>query len=73
MSPASKSTLSAWEGGRREPPLRIIVTLARMYGIPPSFFLDSEPTAAERLDEVVASRQSSREHGAVADGPGTQH
>jgi transcriptional regulator with XRE-family HTH domain len=53
MSPASKSTLSAWESGNREPPLATIIRLARLYRVPPAFFLEPEPTASERLDEVA--------------------
>ena len=50
LSSESKSTMSAWEAGRREPRLRYLKEMARLYGVPLEMFTDPEPTALERID-----------------------
>lgn len=51
LSSESKSTMSAWEAGTREPKLRYLKEMARLYGVPLEMFTDPEPTAVERIDE----------------------
>lgn len=63
LSSLSKSTLSAWESGEREPKASMLARMARLYGVPMEMLANPEPTAHEvidrRLDEAVdeASRQ----------------
>jgi transcriptional regulator with XRE-family HTH domain len=54
LSGKSKSTLSAWEAGTRDPSLRQLDRAAELYGVPVQLFLSPEPTAFERLDELIA-------------------
>jgi len=79
LSSESKSTMSAWEAGTREPRLRYLKEMARLYGVPLEMFTDPEPTAAERIDERLeelarsALRQerddwAAGERGTVTDG-----
>lgn len=67
LSSRSKSTMSAWESGAREPKLRYLTGMARLYEVPVSVFLEPEPTAEEQLDERLAAlaRQAIRQ--AVSD------
>lgn len=53
LSGQSKSTLSAWEAGRREPKASMLARMARIYGVPATVFTDPEPTPEERLDEIA--------------------
>lgn len=50
LSTKSKSTMSAWEAGTREPKLRYLKAMATLYGVPLEMFTDPEPTAHERID-----------------------
>lgn len=54
LSNQSKSTMSAWEAGTREPRIRYLKAMAELYGVPLSVFTDPEPTAEERLDALVS-------------------
>ncbi len=51
LSSQSKSTMSAWEAGTREPKLRYLKAMADLYGVPLEFFTEPEPTAYERIEE----------------------
>lgn len=57
LSGRSKSTLSAWESGARDPKASMLARMARLYGVPIDMIADPEPTAYEvidrRLDEIV--------------------
>lgn len=57
LSGKSKSTLSAWESGARDPRSSMLVKMARLYGIPVEMLADPQPTAHEaidrRLDEIA--------------------
>lgn len=54
LSSRSKSTISDWEKGVSEPKLRYLKAMAELYGVPLGAFTDPEPTAEERLDDLVA-------------------
>lgn len=54
LSSRSKSTISDWEKGVSEPRLRYLKTMAELYEVPLAMFTDPEPTAEERIDELVA-------------------
>jgi transcriptional regulator with XRE-family HTH domain len=82
LSAESKSTLSAWESGAREPKASMLAKMARLYGVPMAMFADPDPTAHElidrRLDELAreAARlerqdweKAQAEHRAAEDGP----
>jgi len=49
----SASTIKLWESGERDVPAQHLAQMARLYGVPPSVFLDPEPTAEERLNELA--------------------
>jgi transcriptional regulator with XRE-family HTH domain len=51
LSSESKSTMSAWEAGTREPKLRYLKEMARLYGVPLETFTDPAATAREQIDE----------------------
>lgn len=51
LSNESKSTMSAWEAGTREPKLRYLKEMARLYGVPLELFTDPPPTAEEQIDQ----------------------
>lgn len=57
LSGKSKSTLSAWESGARDPRSSMLAKMARLYGIPVEMLVNPQPTAYEaidrRLDELV--------------------
>lgn len=53
LSSESKSTMSAWEAGTREPKLRYLKAMAQLYGVPLETFTDPGPTASEDLDRLV--------------------
>lgn len=57
LSGKSKSTLSAWESGARDPRSSMLVKMARLYGLPVEMLADPQPTAHEaidrRLDELA--------------------
>lgn len=53
LSAASKSTISDWENGVREPKLSQLRALARYYQAPINLFVDPPATAFEELDELV--------------------
>jgi transcriptional regulator with XRE-family HTH domain len=52
LSAASKSTISDWENGVREPKLSQLRVLARYYGVPMDLFVTPPPTAFEDLARV---------------------
>lgn len=54
LSARSKSTMSAWESGTRDPKLRYLNAMARLYNVPVSVFMDPAPTAAEELEDRLA-------------------
>jgi transcriptional regulator with XRE-family HTH domain len=54
LSSRSKSTMSAWETGSRDPKLRYLNAMARLYGVPVSVFMEPDPTAEESLEERLA-------------------
>lgn len=47
----AKSTVSGWESGAREPRLRYLKALAKLYGVPLDLFTDPPATAYEEIDE----------------------
>jgi transcriptional regulator with XRE-family HTH domain len=53
MSAASKSTVSDWENGVREPKLSQLRALARYYQVPLDLFVDPPATAFDDLDRMV--------------------
>jgi transcriptional regulator with XRE-family HTH domain len=69
LSKNSKSTVSDYENGVTEVPLRYLRALARWYGVPLSVFTEPNPTAFETLEEIAieaigsARAQASREAG----------
>ena len=54
LSAASKSTVSDWENGVREPSLKQLRALARYYEVPLGLFIDPPTTAFEDLDRMTA-------------------
>ncbi|MEO7332813.1 MAG: helix-turn-helix transcriptional regulator [Gemmatimonadales bacterium] len=54
LSSESKSTMSAWEAGTREPKLRYLKAMARLYGVALEMFTDPEPSARERIEDRLA-------------------
>lgn len=54
LSGRSKSTLSAWEAGRREPKLSMIARMAVLYGVPVEFLTNPPMTAYELIDERLS-------------------
>lgn len=81
LSAASKSTVSDWENGVREPSLKQLRALARYYEVPLGLFIDPPPTAFEDLDRLTAlasaaleaeaadwERETAGEQGQGADG-----
>jgi transcriptional regulator with XRE-family HTH domain len=55
LSSRSKSTISDWEKGVSEPRLRYLKAMAELYNVPLDVFTQPEPTAEERLDELVSA------------------
>jgi transcriptional regulator with XRE-family HTH domain len=55
LSNRSKSTLSQWEAGTREPKLRYLNAMARLYGVPLAVFTEPDPSAFEQLEERLAA------------------
>lgn len=53
LSAASKSTISDWENGVREPKLSQLRSLARYYEVPINLFVDPPATAFEDLDRLT--------------------
>lgn len=51
LSGQSKSTMSAWEAGTREPSPSKLEAMARLYDVQVELFMNPEPTAFERVDE----------------------
>lgn len=60
-------TVGRWERGEREPKLRQLTAMARLYGVPVSEFLDPAPTAEEQLEERLAHLARSAVRQAIAD------
>jgi transcriptional regulator with XRE-family HTH domain len=58
LSARSKSTLSAWEAGTREPRPSILSRMAALYGVPIERLMTPPPTAFEEIDGWL--RQSVR-------------
>ena len=54
LSAASKSTVSDWENGIREPKLSQLRALAHYYGVPIDLFVSPPATAFEDLDRLTA-------------------
>src|SRR5574343_481166 len=54
LSGRSKSTLSAWEAGTRDPRARYVQALAILYGVPVERFMQPAPTPYEAIDEWIA-------------------
>lgn len=52
LSAASKSTISDWENGVREPKLSQLRALARYYEVPIDLFIDPPATAFEDLERM---------------------
>lgn len=50
----SKSSVNAWEDGRRPVPLDKLKALARLYEVPIDLFIDPQPTAHERVARMKA-------------------
>lgn len=48
----SKSSVNAWEDGRRPVPLAKLKALAKLYGVPMELFIDPQPTAHERVERL---------------------
>lgn len=70
LSKRSKSTMSAWENGDREPKPTKLSTMARLYGVPVRVFTEPEPTAYERLDDLAhAAIALAREDRAMEEAP----
>lgn len=67
LSSTSKSTMSAWENGTRDPKLRHLNAMARLYGVPVSVFMDPAPTATELLEARLADLARAAIRLAVAD------
>jgi transcriptional regulator with XRE-family HTH domain len=53
LSGQSKSTLSAWESGTREPKASMLARMARLYGVPIKMLSDPEPTAYEVIEKQL--------------------
>lgn len=51
LSGKSKSTLSAWENGTREPRPSMLSRMAALYGVPVEMFANPAPTAMEVIDQ----------------------
>jgi transcriptional regulator with XRE-family HTH domain len=54
LSGRSKSTLSAWEAGTREPKLSYVAKMAGLYGVPVELLTSPPPTAYEVIDRRLA-------------------
>jgi transcriptional regulator with XRE-family HTH domain len=54
LSGRSKSTLSAWEAGTREPRPSMLSRMAALYGVPVDRFMRPAPTAFEQIDAWLA-------------------
>lgn len=54
LSASSKSTVSDWENGVREPKLSQLRALARYYEVPIDLFISPPATAFEDLDRMTA-------------------
>lgn len=67
LSGTSKGTMSAWESGARDPKVRYLNALARLYGVPVSEFMDPLPTAVEQLEDRLAALARSAIRSAVSD------
>lgn len=52
-SQRSISTISLWEQGRRDPPVKALEHLARIYDVPIEVFIEPDPTDEERLEERI--------------------
>lgn len=50
LSGQSKSTLSAWEAGTREPRPSMLTRMALLYGVPVERLANPAPTAYEQID-----------------------
>lgn len=61
LSGRSKSTLSAWESGTREPRLSYVARMAELYGVPVDLFTNPPASAREvierRLSTAVAEAE----------------
>jgi transcriptional regulator with XRE-family HTH domain len=55
LSSNSKSTMSAWEAGKREIPTSKLAAMARLYGVPVSRLTDPQLTAFEMIDEWLSA------------------
>lgn len=56
----SKSSINAWEDGRRPVPVNQLKALARLYDVPVELFIDPQPTAHEEVRRLRALA-----HGAI--------
>lgn len=54
LSGRSKSTMSAWENGTREPKLSYLNAMSRLYQVPVSIFVDPDKMASELLEERLS-------------------
>lgn len=64
----SKSSVNAWEAGRRPVPLQVLKSLASLYQVPVEAFINPEPSALERLDALVrVAEELEREDWAAGD------
>lgn len=74
LSGRSKSTLSAWEAGSREPRLSHVAKMAELYGVPVDLFTSPPASAREvierRLSRAVADAEAAeREDWEAGQGP----
>lgn len=67
LSGTSKGTMSAWESGARDPKVRYLNAMARLYGVPVSVFMDPAPTAEEQLSDRLAELARGAIRAATAD------
>ena len=67
LSSTSKSTMSAWENGTRDPKLRHLTAMARLYGVPVAVFMEPTATATELLEERLAALARAAIRAAVSD------
>lgn len=69
----SKSSINAWEDGRRPVPLDKLKSLARLYQVPLDLFIDPQPTAHERVARLrqlaLAAVEAAEETEAEERGP----
>ena len=71
LSARSKSTMSAWEAGTREPRPSMLSRMAALYGIPPERLMSPPPTAYEEIDGWLRGLATSALAREAADWRGT--